>query len=200
MNKITKQIFFSCCCVAFAAAAAQAQGHSAPTGSPFPREVAMGYFHCHVMVIDSPVDSGVPRASAGINFVGTAGITDGEFAKYVSLGEGDGLEEKCQALSTQLRSAAQTLNCIPGPVRYRETLGGNFTEQYWTFDFVCTDGRDRVMNAIGSLLAAIIATPFADEVVRTIETTDLIERSLAAIDFGERSNDDSLVTREPSDR
>jgi len=170
------------------AADAKAQNHDTPTGSPFPREVAIGEFHCYVHVIDPPVGTGIPEGSSYIRFEGTTGITATEIGEGVSLGEGEGLDEECQTLSTQLRSAAQALNCIPGPVRYREIVGGNDTAQEWSFDVVCTDGRDRVMNAIGNLLVAIITTPLADEVIHTIDRTDLIELSQSAIDVSGRTS------------
>jgi len=59
----------------------------------------------------------------------------------------------------------------------------------WGDGTAYADGRDRVMNAIGNLLAAIITTPLADEVVRTTDTTDQIERSRSPIDVREWSSD-----------
>jgi hypothetical protein len=200
MKRLLFLLMFGLLLVCGMAAVAQAQGHNTPTGSPLPREVAIGNFYCSVDVVDPPAGTGIPHGLAGISFMATAGITDREIGEGVSLGDGEGLEEECQTLSAQFRSAAQALNCIPGPIRFRDIVGGNFTGKEWTFDVVCIDGRDRVMNAIGNLLVAIVTTPLADEVIHTTDTTDLIERSQSPFDVREWSSDAYSVKKRLSDR
>ena len=123
------------------------------------RILATGSFRCSVNVVDPPVGTGIPRASALISFDQTLGIIGGPVSGGIAIGTGIGLEATCQALAERISDFAQNQRCTVSAIQNIQFVGGNFTDKTWSFDILCNGGQSRVVNSISNMLEEIMTAP-----------------------------------------
>lgn len=138
-----------------------------------------GVFDCTVSVVDPPNGTGEPEADASVRISNVLGITSDFFSEFMHIGTGPGLEAVCEELATTFLNNATTLGCTAGPVQNVQFVGGNFTDNRWSFSLVCKGTEAKVVNAVGTLLEKLITVPAAAQTIRA-NSNEIRETSTSA--------------------
>jgi hypothetical protein len=125
------------------------------TNSAVAQTLATGSFNCRVFVFDG----GEPEASAYMDFDQVLGIIGGPVSGNIAIGTGSGLEAICEELAETISGLAKNQTCTVSAIQNIQYVGGNFTENEWSFDILCNGKETNVINAISILLEEMLTTP-----------------------------------------
>jgi len=134
------------------------------------RVLARGWVSCRVEVIEPNGGTGEPRLSASLDFGQYLNLTGSASANiYLNSGSKDELDKFCQEFVESTSSTAEEEGCTVGAIRTEHYVGGNFVSDAWFFDIFCNGDRNRVVNAIGIQVEAVMLAQPLDPGQTTIQ-------------------------------
>ena len=113
------------------------------------RALAQGLADCYIQVVETEN----PELSASLRFHQYLNLT-GAASTYIYLDSGskDELDKFCQEFVESTSSTAEQEGCTAGPIRTSHYVGGNYFSDRWYFDIICNGDRNRIVNAVGTLV------------------------------------------------
>ena len=136
--------------------------HSIFAQAPLPaigaQALATGRFDCVVSTVDW---DGTPQTVgfASIQFNPPLGILGGQVFSSAPLGVGPGLDRACGGVAEHVAGVAQAQRCTTSAIRNVETVGGNFVDQSWSFDVLCSGNQFHFVQTINTILREVLTTP-----------------------------------------
>ena len=76
-----------------------------------------------------------------------------------AIGVGNGLGDACNGLAEHISAVAQSQRCATSAIRSVQTEGGNFVDQSWSFDILCSGNQLHFVATISAILREVLTTP-----------------------------------------